>query len=700
MISNKRHKIAEDIWPGTAVETMLDGFAIFSAIRNDDGHITDFRYEYINESGCRLNQRTPEEQIGHTLLELLPFHKGSGLLDDYIRVVETGQPLVKENFLYEDEYGRGQRLSRTFDFQAVKFGDGFAVTWRDVTERKRAEDNILRLNRLYSVLSKVNEAIVRIRDPEKLYERVCRIAVEDGQFKMAWIGLTDPESLSVSPVASYGDTGGYLKDIRIYAADVPEGRGPTGKAVFEDIYSICSDIEHDPHMLPWRENAIRHGFRSSAAFPLHTGSAVMGAFTIYSGKPQFFTDEEIGLFSSLAEDISFAISSLANEKKKLAAEEALRESEERYRSLFYNSIDGILLTSPDGSILAANPEACRIFGRTEEEIRAIGREGIVDMTDPGVIAFLDERAHMGRARGEITVMRKDGTKFPCEQSSALFKDKEGNIRTSIIIRDISERKKTEEELRKHREDLEDLVEKRTEALKQISDELSRSNADLKQFAYAASHDLKEPLRNVGGFATLLEKRYKGNLDEKADEYIDYIVEGVKRMERLIQDLLEYSQVGRKGKPFRPVNCSVALEEAIHSLHSVIEESGVELTYDLLPTVTVDASQLSRLFQNLISNAIKFRSDKPLKIHISADHKGDEWVFSVKDNGIGIDPKFAERIFVIFQRLHTKEEYEGTGIGLAICKKIVERHGGRIWVEPEPGAGSIFYFTLPNKEDNT
>jgi PAS domain S-box-containing protein len=443
----------------------------------------------------------------------------------------------------------------------------------DITERKRAEENVLRLNRLYSMLTKVNEEIVRIREPEELYERVCRIAVEDGQFKMAWIGLKDPDSLSVRPVAGYGDTGGYLKGIEIYAADIPEGRGPTGKAVFEDTYSICSDIEHDPRMLPWREKALRHGFRSSAAFPLHAGPEVIGAFTIYSSKPQFFTDEETGLLSSLAEDISFAISSVENEKQKLAAEEALR---------------------------------------------------------------------------------------------------------------------------KHREELEALVEKRTEELKKLSDELGRSNADLKQFAYAASHDLKEPLRNIGAFAGLLEKRYKGNLDEKADEFIDYIVEGVKRMERLIQDLLEYSQVDRKGKPFGPVNCSVALEEAIHNLRSAIEESGTELTYDLLPTVTGDASQLSRLFQNLVSNAIKFRADKPLKIHISADRKQDEWSFSVKDNGIGIDPKFAERIFVIFQRLHTREEYEGTGIGLSICKKIVERHGGRIWVKSEPGRGSTFYFTIPDR----
>jgi signal transduction histidine kinase len=238
-----------------------------------------------------------------------------------------------------------------------------------------------------------------------------------------------------------------------------------------------------------------------------------------------------------------------------------------------------------------------------------------------------------------------------------------------------------------------------EALKKTADKLARSNADLKQFAYAASHDLREPLRSIAGFVKLLERRYKGKLDEKADEFIAYIIDGVKRMDMLIDDLLEYSRVEAKGKDFGPVNCSVALQEAVNNLHSAIEESGAELTYDLLPTVIADASQLSRLFQNLISNAIKFRGNEPLKIRISAQQKGNKWIFSVKDNGIGINPQFFERIFVIFQRLHTTREHEGTGLGLAICKKIVERHGGQIWVESEQGKGSTFYFAIPVRRSN-
>ena len=266
-------------------------------------------------------------------------------------------------------------------------------------------------------------------------------------------------------------------------------------------------------------------------------------------------------------------------------------------------------------------------------------------------------------------------------NSANIKDKNGNIVATIAQgQDITERKKTEE------------------SLKIVAENLKRSNSELEQFAYVASHDLQEPLRMVTSYTQLLEQRYKGKLDADADDFIRYAVDGATRMHRLIDDLLSYSRVNRRGNPFRPTEIELALDVALKNLEMLIKENGAVVTHDKLPEVMADDVQLVQLFQNLIGNAIKFHGKELPHVHISAQkYQETQYLFSVQDNGIGIDPQYFDRLFKIFQRLHTKEEYPGTGIGLALTKRIVERHGGRIWLESQPGKGTTVYFTLNNKK---
>ena len=233
-----------------------------------------------------------------------------------------------------------------------------------------------------------------------------------------------------------------------------------------------------------------------------------------------------------------------------------------------------------------------------------------------------------------------------------------------------------------------------QSLNAVNTKLTESNTNLQQFAYVASHDLQEPLRMVSSYVQLLARRYQGRLDAEADEFIRFAVDGAVRMQQLINDLLEYSRIGTREKPMESTDAGAALTRALDNLAMAMLERRASVTRDELPTVVADASQLAQLFQNLIGNAIKFCRGNPPQIHVSATREGDAWRFSVRDNGIGIDPAYADRIFAIFQRLHTRDEYPGTGVGLAICKRIVQRHGGRIWVESQPGGGSTFCFTLP------
>jgi PAS domain S-box-containing protein len=367
------------------------------------------------------------------------------------------------------------------------------------------------------------------------------------------------------------------------------------------------------------------------------------------------------------------------------AEKHLAQMEGRYRGLLEAAPDAMVVVNQGGAIVLLNVQAEKQFGYSRDEligqkVKNIIPEGFAERLVADALRSVEEALAQQIGTGiELTGRRKDRSEFPIELMLSPLESAEGTLVTAAV-RDITTRKKAEANLLNKME------------------ELNRSNEELGQFAYIASHDLQEPLRMVASYTQLLSRRYKGKLDSDADEFIAFAVDGASRMQRLIQDLLAYSRVGTKGRDLLNVSSEAALQQALKNLRGAIEEKGALVTHDPLPSVLADEMQLIQLFQNLVGNAIKYQSSGIPKVHISATRNGGKkWTFSVKDNGLGIDSQYFEKIFGMFQRLHKREEFAGTGIGLAICKKIVERHGGNISVESEPGHGSTFRFAFAGTE---
>ena len=553
---------------------------------------------------------------------------------------------------------------------------------RDISERVAAERHIAMLQRLYLAIHSANRAVILAVSESEMLERICATCTEYG-FALAWVGM-EREGV-VRPVVVSGFGAEYIQGLRITTdPDDPSSHGATGTAFRTQTKAIFNDFMADPRNWPWRERAEHFGWASSAAFPLFRLGKCVGALTLYSGTIGQFGPEEIDVLTELAENISFALDRFAADSRRRTLEVEVEKSEARFRFLFENMVEGFAycrLMFQDGrpsdfTYLSVN-RAFETLTGLKDVVGRVVSEVIpgIHQTNPELLESYASVALGGAPIKMESYLPELDIWFSVSAYGA------GDNCFVAVFDNITERKRAQE------------------TIQRTVDELSRSNAELERFAYVASHDLQEPVRSVVSYAQLLARRYGGQLGPDGDEYIRFLVEGAKRMGALVRDLLSYSRVGAAKRPFGLVDMGAVVAAAQANLAAAIAESGTVVTVGHLAHVIGDDALLIELVQNLLHNAIKFQRDGvPPAIRVECVTLGGEKVFMVRDNGIGIDGEYFEKIFVMFQRLHTQDHYAGTGIGLAVCKKIVENHGGRIWVESAPGQGASFFFTLAITSD--
>ena len=550
---------------------------------------------------------------------------------------------------------------------------GMQLVARDTTERRRAEEELERRRREAEILSDLARILNASLDLDTILPRVVQGARELCSAERAILTLREPGSDVQAVRSQVGEPQQNFEAIRI---GPDQGIGGyvlrTGQSFRTEHYASDPRISKD--YVPMARSG---GNLAIVAVPILAGTRVEGVLYVSNPSARPFSEQHESILLRLAHHAAIAIENARRYRETRDVAERLR--------LFGQAIAGlgevIVITDLEQRILFVNEAIRDVLGYDPQDL--VGKSSDVVWAPSNALGLeqtvLDASLAEGW-RGEAQWLKADGSAVPVALTTGLVKDEvDRPVAVVGVARDISERKHAEERLARQ------------------AQELTRSNEELEQFAYVASHDLQEPLRMMASFAQLLAKRYKDRLDADADEFIGYIVEGAARMRRLINDILTYSRVDRRGQEFAPTDCTAVIAIVCANLRATIEECGAAIIAGPLPVVMGDETQLVQLFQNLVGNAIKFRGDTPVCVHIGAERRENDWLFWVGDNGIGIEPQYVERIFLIFQRLHRRNQYPGTGIGLALAKKIVERHGGRIWVESQPGKGSTFYFTLPGRE---
>ncbi len=636
--------------------------------------------EYLreNEVDCILSDYQMPEMGGMELLETI---RSSGSDIPFIFITGQGsEEVAREAF----KHGANDYFTKDIGFahfpRIINSIEQAVKNREDNRQRRLTDEKVVHLNRLYSVISGINKAIVRTRDRKALMENACRIAVEDGFFKLAWVGMVNPDDLSVVPIAKWGNDEGYVSGIRISAKDEPMGRGPVGKAIRSGAPYVVNDTAADLDT-PWKEQSIPRGYLSIAAFPIKLYGKAVGAFTVYSGEIGFFSEDEVALMSGLAEDISFALDAIEQEEKRILAEEALKESERRYKDLVELSTDFIYRSDRYGNQLFMNDAAYRMLEASPEEVdghpwqKWIHPEDIKksmevfgEMMARGIDAFNFENRFVSKSGKIIHVMH----------NVRVLRDDQGAILgTQGIARDITEKKLAEFALKE--------AEKERNAV-----------------FHMLTHDIRGPLSVIYGYGDIL--KLEGGETAKIMEEIR---KAARRISLLIDDMLAISRLesDEASLMLQPVFAMELIEQAVKDCEMFAREKRVEIKIEVepkTPRIYADSAQMRRAVTNLLSNAVNYNRDGGtalIKAGVVPDDPMKIFI-EVSDDGDGISEEDLPRLFEKYYRGKNAGKKRGTGLGLAMVKAAVDAHGGKVSVSSRRGEGSKFTIILPVKPGMT